>query len=450
MLIDTSYTGSSVTVSMWSTKVYDSVKTECEPAAQRHLSRPTVDREAGPECIATSGLPGSPRTPGASSARTVKRSSGRSSPGATIAEPRFICGKEAVRVAGGPRRRDEAAVAVGSRSLAVGLFAINVVARWSSGSASTATTTAAGPGLASSMFAAIGAGPRGRRASSGRSRDAARRQWLRRPGRRGAIGGLLLTILVGPFISGEGPFAGGAGDFFAQIWLYGGFADRAARCSATWVAIALGRDYRSKSLKRVRPRPGAEPSPAAVVRARRPEPAVLAGQVVWWVREAQPAVERDRRRVALLDLQEGPVAPRCGAHWATRRSRAGPGPAGGPAAPISTSEMPSQRSGPVTVPRADREQLAALVTDLGEDRSRARAVSTCTAAAGSAPLCSATIASQSSVGASASCTGGRSARCGVAASSRPAARSAPASAAGRSSRARPARRSPARPAASAR
>jgi len=63
-----------------------------------------------------------------------------------------------------------------------------------------------------------------------------------------ALGGMLLTILVGPFVSGEGPFAGGAGNFFSQVWLYGGFAI-VGTVLGYWVATALGRDYRSKSLK---------------------------------------------------------------------------------------------------------------------------------------------------------------------------------------------------------
>jgi hypothetical protein len=64
----------------------------------------------------------------------------------------------------------------------------------------------------------------------------------------GALGGLLLTVLVGPFISGDQPFAGGAGDFFSQVWLYGGFAVGGVLIGY-WIATALGRDYRSQSLK---------------------------------------------------------------------------------------------------------------------------------------------------------------------------------------------------------
>jgi multisubunit Na+/H+ antiporter MnhB subunit len=62
-----------------------------------------------------------------------------------------------------------------------------------------------------------------------------------------AIGGMLLTILVGPFISGDSPFSEGAGNFFSQVWLYGGFAI-VGTLLGYWIATMLGRDYRSKSL----------------------------------------------------------------------------------------------------------------------------------------------------------------------------------------------------------
>ncbi|WP_433721956.1 hypothetical protein ACQP2Y_42290 [Actinoplanes sp. CA-051413] len=62
-----------------------------------------------------------------------------------------------------------------------------------------------------------------------------------------AIGGMLLTILVGPLVSGDGPFSGGAGNFFSQVWLYGGFAI-VGTLLGYWLATMLGRDYRSKSL----------------------------------------------------------------------------------------------------------------------------------------------------------------------------------------------------------
>jgi hypothetical protein len=63
-----------------------------------------------------------------------------------------------------------------------------------------------------------------------------------------AIGGMLLTILVGPFISGDTPFSSGAGNFFSQIWLYSGFSI-AGTLLGYWVATMLGRDYRSRSLQ---------------------------------------------------------------------------------------------------------------------------------------------------------------------------------------------------------
>ncbi|MFI7540972.1 hypothetical protein [Actinoplanes sp. NPDC049599] len=62
-----------------------------------------------------------------------------------------------------------------------------------------------------------------------------------------ALAGMLLTILVGPFVSGDSPFAGGAGNFFSQVWLYGGFAI-VGTLLGYWIATMLGRDYRSRSL----------------------------------------------------------------------------------------------------------------------------------------------------------------------------------------------------------
>jgi hypothetical protein len=64
----------------------------------------------------------------------------------------------------------------------------------------------------------------------------------------GAVGGMLLTILIGPFVSGDQPFAGGAGNFFSQVWLYGGFSI-VGLLLGYWIATAIGRDYRSRSLK---------------------------------------------------------------------------------------------------------------------------------------------------------------------------------------------------------
>ncbi len=63
-----------------------------------------------------------------------------------------------------------------------------------------------------------------------------------------AVAAMLLSVLVGPFVSGGEPFADGAGTFFAQIWLYAGFAI-VGTLLGYWVAVMLGRDYRSRSLK---------------------------------------------------------------------------------------------------------------------------------------------------------------------------------------------------------
>ncbi|MFD0595835.1 VanW family protein [Catellatospora coxensis] len=57
VLIDTSHTDDSVTVSMWSTKVYDSITTQYDP--KRDIAQPEkVVLEDGPTCIATGGSEG--------------------------------------------------------------------------------------------------------------------------------------------------------------------------------------------------------------------------------------------------------------------------------------------------------------------------------------------------------------------------------------------------------
>ncbi|MFI5494924.1 VanW family protein [Actinoplanes sp. NPDC051859] len=93
IFIDTSYTSGSVTVRMFSTKVYDSVKTVRGPR-RNVTSPPTVHREPGPKCIESSGLPGFTqdawrviRKDGEEVVR--EKFSWRYDP-----EPRFVCGGE--------------------------------------------------------------------------------------------------------------------------------------------------------------------------------------------------------------------------------------------------------------------------------------------------------------------------------------------------------------------
>ncbi|MFG2163320.1 VanW family protein [Micromonospora chersina] len=92
VLIDTSYTSSTITVSMWSTKIYDSVKTEYGP--RRDITQPkTVYLDPGPDCIAAAGSVGFAQDAYrviTKDGKVVKREkfSWRYDP-----EPRFICAK---------------------------------------------------------------------------------------------------------------------------------------------------------------------------------------------------------------------------------------------------------------------------------------------------------------------------------------------------------------------
>ena len=127
--------------------------------------------------------------------------------------------------------------------LAVGLFAINVVARLIIRLGFDGAETAENR-VSLGMFAVVGL-------------TLAVITFIRAQQRRpsqwwpelaaSAVLGMLLTIFVGPFVSGDEPFTGGAGDFFSQVWLYGGFAI-VGTLLGYWVATALGRDYRSRSL----------------------------------------------------------------------------------------------------------------------------------------------------------------------------------------------------------
>jgi hypothetical protein len=129
-------------------------------------------------------------------------------------------------------------------AVAVGLFVINVVTRlvtrlWFNGSDSAQDRASLVMFALIGLAVAVATFLRAQRVPPG--------VWLWDIG-LGAAGGMLLTILVGPFASGDQPFAGGAGNFFAQVWLYGGFAI-VGILLGYWTATAIGRDYRSRSLK---------------------------------------------------------------------------------------------------------------------------------------------------------------------------------------------------------
>jgi hypothetical protein len=128
--------------------------------------------------------------------------------------------------------------------LAAVLFAINVIARLVVRFAFTDNETAENR-VSIIMFAVIGVVLAG--VTFVRAQRVPPSTWLPDLG-AAAIGGMLLTILVGPFISGDTPFSGGAGNFFSQVWLYGGFAI-VGTLLGYWIATMLGRDYRSRSLQ---------------------------------------------------------------------------------------------------------------------------------------------------------------------------------------------------------
>jgi hypothetical protein len=129
--------------------------------------------------------------------------------------------------------------------LAVGLFAINVAARliarlWFNGDAAAADRITLLMLLAVGLTSLVAAALWSRRVPLGRwSVDLA----------AASLVGLLLSIFVGPFISGTTPFADGAGEFFKQVWQWAGFSGVGAALGFM-IMTALGRDYRSQSLKR--------------------------------------------------------------------------------------------------------------------------------------------------------------------------------------------------------
>ncbi|PWR11087.1 vanomycin resistance protein VanB [Micromonospora sicca] len=91
VLIDTSYTSSTITVSIWSTKIYDSVKTEYGP--RRNITQPkTVHLEAGPDCIEAAGSVGFAQDAYRVITKDGKVIKREKFSWTYQAEPRFICG----------------------------------------------------------------------------------------------------------------------------------------------------------------------------------------------------------------------------------------------------------------------------------------------------------------------------------------------------------------------
>lgn len=129
--------------------------------------------------------------------------------------------------------------------LAGGLFAVNVVARLVSRFGFDDDPVAADR-ISLVMFLVIGAILAGVAFRWGRQSPVSR--WGADVA--AAVGvALLLTILVGPLLVGNNPFAGGAGTFFAQIGLYL-LATGAGALVGYLVLTSLGRDHRSQQLKR--------------------------------------------------------------------------------------------------------------------------------------------------------------------------------------------------------
>ncbi|MFC0527386.1 VanW family protein [Phytohabitans kaempferiae] len=92
VLIDTSYTSSSITVTIWSTKIYDSVTTEWGP--RRNITKPvTKYLDPGPSCIATSGIDGFSQEAWRIFRKDGKETKREKFSWTYQAEPRFICAK---------------------------------------------------------------------------------------------------------------------------------------------------------------------------------------------------------------------------------------------------------------------------------------------------------------------------------------------------------------------
>ncbi|MFC3501217.1 hypothetical protein ACFOOK_09625 [Micromonospora krabiensis] len=138
--------------------------------------------------------------------------------------------------------------------LAAALFAVNVVARLIIHFGFEGDDTAADR-VSLGMFVVIGLILAGVAVVWGRRRPLG--AWEADTAAAVAIA-LLLTVLLGPLLVGDSPFAGGAGTFFAQIWLYLG-ATGVGTLIGYLVLTALGRDHRSQTLKRYAEAKAAKP-----------------------------------------------------------------------------------------------------------------------------------------------------------------------------------------------
>jgi hypothetical protein len=66
------------------------------------------------------------------------------------------------------------------------------------------------------------------------------------------------SVLIGPLLVGEQPFAEGAGLFFRQIWWYAGITLVAGFLGGL-IVMTMGKDWKSQAWKRYADRVGAKP-----------------------------------------------------------------------------------------------------------------------------------------------------------------------------------------------
>jgi vancomycin resistance protein YoaR len=93
VLIDTAWTSNSITVSVWSTKVWDKVTTEYSP--RRNITSPqTITLPAGPSCIPTNGISGFAQDAFRLFHRDGKVVKREKFTWKYDAEPRYICGND--------------------------------------------------------------------------------------------------------------------------------------------------------------------------------------------------------------------------------------------------------------------------------------------------------------------------------------------------------------------